>query len=308
MGGRFCAIFCGWIKGGKIFSRSIAQESDSPKVTLIMKKQPHQKSRPARPRNPLPLLVGGIMGVLLILVAAGVLLWPREKIVWEEAALGTPVEGTPAEVQEDGEAQEEFGEIDFERSVELINEGNEFLEQNKPEQAAARFRAAVRANPEDEDAHYNLAIALARQGKHEEAVHHYEEALRLFPEYAEAHNNLGNVLVRLGRFSEAQRHFEQAIEFSPDNAWAHNNLGTALARQARVSEAILHFQKAIQIAPDYLDAHFNLGRSYSVQGRDQEAIAQFQEVLRLRPGFEPALRALMDVRDPRTGRPAVFGR
>ena len=104
-----------------------------------------------------------------------------------------------------------------------VNHGNQLLEQGKPAEAVQVLTEAMRLNPEDEDVHYNLGLALARLGKLEEAIREYREALRIFPDYAEAHNNLGNVLMRAGQTDEAITHLERSIKIMP-TSWSGNSL------------------------------------------------------------------------------------
>ncbi len=179
----------------------------------------------------------------------------------------------------------------------LVAEGNELL--NKREFAAAeeKYRQAVALSPEQEDLHYNLGIALARQGKVEEAKKHYEKALELFPDYAEAQNNLGNLLLSQNKMDEAIALFRKAIENSPENASFRNNLGTALARRQMVAEATAEFQEAVRLAPDYAEARVNLANALLATGKPDEAITQLNEALRLKPGYKPALQTLQRARD-----------
>ena len=180
-----------------------------------------------------------------------------------------------------------------EKGVEIfVAEGNELL--NKRDFAAAeeKYRQAVALSPEQEDLHYNLGIALARQGKVEEAKRHYEKALQLFPDYAEAQNNLGNLLLSQNKMDEAIALFRQAIQNSPENPSFRNNLGTALARQQMVAEATAEFQEAVRLAPDYAEARVNLANAFLASGRPDEAVAQLNEALRLKPGYKPALQTL----------------
>ncbi len=66
------------------------------------------------------------------------------------------------------------------------------------EQAAIRYREAIRIDPDYAKAHHNLALVLVRQGDLEQAAEHLEEAIRIDPGYASAHRNLGKVRERLG--------------------------------------------------------------------------------------------------------------
>ena len=62
------------------------------------------------------------------------------------------------------------------------------------DEAVAAFRTAIRLQPDDAAAHYNLGNALRGQGKVDEAVAECRTAIRLRPDDAEAHSNLGVAL------------------------------------------------------------------------------------------------------------------
>ena len=185
-----------------------------------------------------------------------------------------------------------------EKGVEIfVAEGNELLNKRDFASAEEKYRQAVALSPEQEDLHYNLGIACARQGKVEEAKKHYEKALQLFPDYAEAQNNLGNLLLSQNKMDEAIALFRQAIQNSPENPSFRNNLGTALARQQMVAEATAEFQVAVGLAPDYAEARVNLANALLASGKPDEAVAQLNEALRLKPGYKPALQTLQRARD-----------
>lgn len=182
-----------------------------------------------------------------------------------------------------------------------VDRANELVAQGKPAEAVEILAEAARLNPENDDIHYNLGLALTREGKTEEAIKQYEEALRIFPDYVEAHNNLGNLLLRAKRTEEAIAHFERAVKIMPDYASAHNNLGTALQKTGRTNEAFEHFQQAAKINPDYWEAHFNVGTSCLQQGRLSEARTEFETVLRLKPDFQPAKSLLAKIQVQQSG-------
>src|SRR5204863_9950621 len=87
-------------------------------------------------------------------------------------------------------------EPDVDKAANALNLGNRFLAEGRVKEAINQYRIGVKYQFEDEDCHYNLALALARDGQNDEAVKEYQEALKIFPDYVEAHNNLGNLLVR----------------------------------------------------------------------------------------------------------------
>ena len=46
---------------------------------------------------------------------------------------------------------------------------------------------AIKINPDDAEAHYNLGHAYERSGMDKEAIESYAQAIRINPDYAEAH-------------------------------------------------------------------------------------------------------------------------
>jgi Tfp pilus assembly protein PilF len=175
---------------------------------------------------------------------------------------------------------------------ELHNKAKTALDAGQFEEAARQYRILLESDPADEDAHFGLGVALARQGREDDAVREYEEALRLMPSYAEVHNNLGNLLAKQGKLTEAIEHFQAALKTAPDYASALNNMGTVLARQGKHAEAREAFENAVKAAPDYAAAHFNLGTSLMQDHKPQAAAREFEETLKLHPEFRQAAEAL----------------
>ena len=99
------------------------------------------------------------------------------------------------------------------------------------------------------DDHYHLANRLASQ-RPAEAIAHYREALRLNPGHAAAHTDLGKLLAESDRIPEATSHFEAAVRLSPANAAAHANLGNAYFYLNRVAEARAHYLEALRLDPN----------------------------------------------------------
>ncbi|MEJ6481807.1 tetratricopeptide repeat protein [Nostoc punctiforme UO1] len=165
----------------------------------------------------------------------------------------------------------------------LINEADRLREAKKFEEAAVKYKAALRLDPNSIIAHNNLGIALDDQGKLEEAIAAYQRALLIDPNYANAHNNLGIELSNQGKLDEAIAAYQRALLIDPNYTQAHNNLGLMLYGQGKLSEAIAAYQRALLIDPNYANAHCNLGIALKGQGKLSEAIAELEIAVRLNP-------------------------
>ena len=191
-----------------------------------------------------------------------------------------------------GESIELVGAEPGEKAVGLLTEGNQLLESKDLEKAVAKYQAALKANPDEEDAYFNMGIALARMGKTNEAKIAYEEALKRVPDYAEVHINLGNLLMARDDLAGAESHFRDAIKSRPESATGQNALGTVYARQGKTAESTVFFAEAIRLQPGYAQAHVNLANAYISLKRFDEANRELRMVLSTNPTFEPARRAM----------------
>ena len=113
-----------------------------------------------------------------------------------------------------------------------------------------------------------VRAALAEAG----AARAFKGALRIDPENADAHYNLGVIYKETGRDDEAVALLKEAVRINPSHADAHFNLGAAYNALKRYDQAVAAFKKAIQLNPNYADLYFNLGIAHTEAGRYDEAL------------------------------------
>jgi tetratricopeptide (TPR) repeat protein len=77
------------------------------------------------------------------------------------------------------------------------------------------YQLAIAGRPGYDEAHYNLAVALASRGSMEEAEKTLEGAIRYAPDYFEAHLKLGQILAARGASLSVVPHLRKAAQ-SPD--------------------------------------------------------------------------------------------
>ena len=70
---------------------------------------------------------------------------------------------------------------DMQAAMFAINTGLARLKEGNIDAAIERFEAAIKLNPEDAQAHYNLAKALWLKGRHDAAQAAYQKAKQLNP-------------------------------------------------------------------------------------------------------------------------------
>lgn len=115
----------------------------------------------------------------------------------------------------------------------LLLQGKIASEQQRESDAIARWRRVVQIDPGNQEAHYNLAIALQKGGRDDEAKAQRQAADELAkladelqaltevaatdPNDVDARMKLGSVCERLGRFRAAREWYRAAIYLDPTN-------------------------------------------------------------------------------------------
>ncbi|MFH1746276.1 MAG: tetratricopeptide repeat protein [Planctomycetota bacterium] len=158
----------------------------------------------------------------------------------------------------------------------------------QPDQARTFLHEALRWDPENGNAHHNLANLMLLEDQNADAVTHYQAAVRLKPGRASAHASLGIALARLDRHPEAESAYRAALQLEPDDPVVHYNLGRALGAMGRFPEAAAEYHEALRLKPDDTRFRCNLGMALAAMGRDDEGLAQLYQAVNSDPRFVPA--------------------
>jgi len=161
----------------------------------------------------------------------------------------------------------------------------------------------IQNNPEDFEAHYNLAALFQMRGDLPRAVMQFTQAVRLRPDDPTANNALGAVLLAGGHIPDAIPHLNLALKARPDYFDAHYNLGNALAAQGDFPGALLHFRAAVRLNPQDANAEANLGSALAETGNLKEARLHFEHALQIDPKNELARENLEQLNRDAQGRP-----
>jgi Flp pilus assembly protein TadD len=152
----------------------------------------------------------------------------------------------------------------------------------------AMARHNLRKNPDDFEAHYNLAALLMRDGQLREAIGHFSAATRIRPNEPTVNNAYGAALLASGEPEQAIPKLTAALNARPDYFDAHYNLGNALAALADFRGALAEFQTAVRLNPQDANAEANLGSAFAEIGSVKDAKLHFERALQLDPNNELA--------------------
>jgi tetratricopeptide (TPR) repeat protein len=176
------------------------------------------------------------------------------------------------------------------------NLGTSYFKAGRFDSAVASLQRAIELLPTYSSARViasaNLGSVRLAQGRYSDAITHLSEALRLNPDDADAHNDLACAFRQLGDREQAMVHFRTAIRLKPEYALAHYNMGLLLTDLGAFDEALGELRTARRLLPDRPEILFKLGVLLSNRGLYSEACANFTEAVRLKPNFEEALHYL----------------
>ena len=160
--------------------------------------------------------------------------------------------------------------------------------QGRLTKAAAQYRLAVQARPDDVEAHNRLGLVLCQMRQFKEADAELSKAIKLAPDQTHLHNNLGFSYLVQARWAEAEQQFAKALELNPAFARAHVNMAMVLAQQEKFDESLRHFQVVVPLE----DAWFNLGLMYQSKSLQADAARAFKTSLKLNPKMLAAQQCL----------------
>lgn len=159
------------------------------------------------------------------------------------------------------------------------NLGAVYRAQNHLESAMESFRQALKLEPQNVNALYNLSIVLQLNGKIEAAIDSYKQLILIQPNHAEAYYNLGTLFEQQENLQKAKEYYQQALVLNPNLSVAYFNLAVVLQKQGELEQAISIYQQAIQLKPDYAEAYYGLAVVFSRQNNVEEAIKNFQQAI-----------------------------
>jgi tetratricopeptide (TPR) repeat protein len=162
---------------------------------------------------------------------------------------------------------------------------------HQPAEGLAHTTEALRLDPFNGFAHYDLGMAMRGEGKLDLAVEHFAAAVRLTPtdfnllyNSAEMHCSLGEVLLAKTRQKEAGEVLTRAVSLDSRNARAHYFLALAQAAQGMLEQPLEHYATACSLQPavdTVPELHYLLSVNLARAGQTQEALKSARRALEL---------------------------
>ena len=173
------------------------------------------------------------------------------------------------------------------KAEELKAQGNAEMQKGRLENAEARYRQAIDADPDYMPAHYNLGNALSQQQRFPEALLAYHRAAELAPEDYEIFINLGVTHKKLGQLTAAQQQFAHAARLAPQALEPQVNAAVTDLLLGDYAAARTALDAALCRAPEAAEIHHNRAMLLMLQGDWEEGLREHRWRFQLNPAAIP---------------------
>ncbi len=164
------------------------------------------------------------------------------------------------------------------------------------DEAIFELRRAIKHNPNNSDAKFNLKTIrtrlehfqagklYSRMGDRKGAIAEYRKAIELDPRFIEARHCLGVELLQNGDYTEAFKELRRAEVISMAYRKSYEIWyaeGMALAKLGRTREALAQYDRVVQARPNFAAVHNEIGKVHFERGDYDTAIAAFARAIGL---------------------------
>ncbi|MCP5040296.1 MAG: tetratricopeptide repeat protein [bacterium] len=158
------------------------------------------------------------------------------------------------------------------------------------EGAEEAFVRAAELDPNDIEAHQQLARFYSLTGRTDETIATYERAVQTQPDSARLHHFLALLYEAQGDLDKAEQSYENAIKYDENHAFAKNNLAYLLADTGKDLDRALDLaQDAKALLPNDANAADTLGWVLFKRGVNGAAVGYLKESVENAEADDPAL-------------------
>jgi len=161
--------------------------------------------------------------------------------------------------------------------------GNFLKKAKRPDEAIAAYRLALDKDDEHQGALFSLALAYKDAGRLDEARVGFERARSLDPKNGKVLWQLADLLLRKGEPEQAEAVVKDALARKVDEYRFLLKLGESQIEAKQYDEAEKSLQAALEKKPKLDTARYNLGLVYEEKGQIERAIAAYEGELAQNP-------------------------
>jgi tetratricopeptide (TPR) repeat protein len=157
---------------------------------------------------------------------------------------------------------------------------HELAKRGKTDEAIQNYREALKLDPHLPGIHFELAemlSTLATPDSLAEAEREYKAALEANPDDEQSECRLGDIALRRNDVKEAYDRYSRAVQLQPGDPDANIGLAKVLMTMDQTQKALPLLEHAIQLDPTSAAAHFRLSTLYRELGRPEDAKRELDE-------------------------------
>ncbi|MGB6386652.1 MAG: tetratricopeptide repeat protein [Terriglobales bacterium] len=169
---------------------------------------------------------------------------------------------------------------------------HELAKRGNTTEAIENYRAALKLDPQLPGLHFELAEMLSTLGTpegHQEAESEYKAALVANPLDEQSECRLGDIAIRANDLAAATQHYTRAVQLQPGDPEASIGLAKVLMSMDQPEKAEPLLLHALQLDPTSAVAHFRLSTIYRQTGRAADAKHELDEYQKYK-GMKEKLR------------------
>lgn len=165
----------------------------------------------------------------------------------------------------------------------LLTKAAVFSQLKDSDNAIKYFRAALSlADPEDrDDVYLDLAMEYQNSGKFKKALEVLKEAIRINPSNEGAVYEMAHCYEQMDDYDSSVKCYSDFIDENPYSFTAWYNLGNAYSRLDDFDKAIWAYDYSLLINDEFGPVYFNLGNAYLNQDKYTKAIENFNKCITL---------------------------
>jgi Flp pilus assembly protein TadD len=163
--------------------------------------------------------------------------------------------------------------------AESFNNGVKYAQAEDWQKAAESFTISRTIQPDEIDAHKNLAFVYMRAQNDSMGIVVYNEILKIKPDDVDALSMLGDVRAAKKDYAGAVEYYKKVLAADSTNGRATHGLALCYDYLGQRDNAMAAYESALRARPEDKDLRFNYGRLYYLREEYEKAIEQFTLVL-----------------------------
>jgi tetratricopeptide (TPR) repeat protein len=112
---------------------------------------------------------------------------------------------------------------------------------------------------------------------YDEALKKFQEAVKIDPKNADAHYEVASLLYGLNKYDDALAEADQAVKLAPANKWYLEQMAEIQKKKNNFKDAIKSYEQLIKLSPNDPDNYFDLAFLYLQTSQPDQAIKTYDQ-------------------------------